>query len=111
MMSKLKSSNIFRKSSKVTCLLLLWHPAYRRRDFITGVYTECENLSSRCKEKTSSKRHYKRESIEACHGGGTFRISLEASVKGVERRGSIIRLFISRRKLTPMVMGLQEVLK
>ncbi|WP_236981106.1 hypothetical protein [Membranihabitans maritimus] len=99
MMSKLKSSSIFRKSSEATCLLSLWHPAYRQRDLITGDCVERENLSSRCKEKTSSKRHYERESIEACHGGGTFRSSEETSVMGVERRGSITGLSISRRKL------------
>lgn len=99
-MSKLRSSIILRKSSKVTCLPLLWHPAYRQRELITGDCAERENLSSRCEEKTSSKRHYKRESIDACHGGGTSRSSAEASVMEVERRGSIIWLSTSQRKLT-----------
>ncbi len=99
-MSKPKSSIVIGISSKATCLLLLWHPAYRYREFITGVCMERENLSSRWQEKTSSNRHCKRESIEAWHGGGTSRSSEEASVMGVERRGSIIQLFKSLRKLT-----------
>jgi hypothetical protein len=111
-MSKPKSSSVIGKSSKVTCLravlpfgrqaclLLLWHPAYRQREFITGVRTERKNLSSRWQEKTSSNSNYKRESIDAWHGGGTSRSSEEASVMGVERRGSIIKLSTSLRKLS-----------
>ena len=109
-MSKLKSSSIFRISGKATCLLLLRHPAYRQRDLITGVSTERKNLSSRCEEKTSSKSNYKRESIEACHGGGTSRISVEAPVMGVERRGSITWLSTSPRKLIANRV-IQEILK
>lgn len=75
------------------------HPVYRRRDLITGdcaesrkIGTGCENLSSRWEEKTSSKRHCERESIEAWHGDGTSRSSIEALVMSVERRGSVIGL-------------------
>src|SRR5680860_681984 len=110
MMSKPRSSIVIGISSKDTCLLLLWHPAYRQREFITGVRTERKNLSSRCQEKTSSKSNCKRESIEAWHGGGTFRSSVEASVMGVERRGSIIQLSTSPRKLS-VARTKQEVLK
>lgn len=89
-MSKPRCSNVLGTSSKETCLLLLWHTAYRGHEPSIGVCMEGENLSTRCKEKTSSKRHYKGESIEACHGGRTTRISAEAPVMGVERRGCII---------------------
>src|SRR5690554_3129019 len=100
MMSKPRSSIVIGISSKVTCLLLLRHPAYRQREFITGVCTERKNLSPRCQEKTSSKSNYKKESIEACHGGGTFRSSVEAPVTGVERRGGIIQFSASPGKLS-----------
>lgn len=92
MMSELKSSSVFRKSRDGACIQALRHPVYRRRDLVTGVCAERENLSSRWKEKTSSKRHCKRESIEAWHGGGTSRSSVEALVMSVERRGSVIGL-------------------
>lgn len=91
-MSELKSSIIFRISRDGACLQALRHPVYRRRDLVAGICAERENLSSRCKEKTSSKRHCKRESIEVWHGGGTSRSSVEALVMSVERRGSVIGL-------------------
>lgn len=91
-MSKLKSSIIFKKSVAGACLLAMRHPVYRRRDLITGDCAERENLSSRWKEKISSKRHCERESIEAWHGDGTSRSSVEALVMSVEQRGSVIGL-------------------
>lgn len=92
MMSKLKSSIIFRTSREGACLLALRHPVYRRRDLVTGICAERENLSSRCEEKISSHTLGKRESINAWHGGRTSRSSYEALVMSVERRGSVIRL-------------------
>ena len=89
-MSKPRSSIVLGTSSKGTCSLLLRHTAYRGHEPSIGVCTERENLSSRWKEKTSSKRHYKRESIEAWHGGRTSRSSGEVPVMGMERRGCII---------------------
>lgn len=73
MMSKLKSSGIFRASGNETCLQIqtLRHPVYRRRDLITGTCVECEDLSSRWKEKISSNSDRKKESINAWHGGRT----------------------------------------
>ncbi len=103
-MSKPKSSIIFGTSSKDTCLLLLRHTAYRGHEPSIGICMERENLSSRCQEKTSSKRHYKRESIEACHGGRTSRSSVEVPVMGMERRGCIIETK-SKRKLNGNLGG------
>jgi len=100
-MSKPKSSSIFGTSSKVTCLPIQWHTAYRGHESGTGVGMERENLSLRCQEKTSSKRHYKRESIEAQHGGRTVRSSYEAPVMGVEQRDCIIGA-TSMRKLNDL---------
>jgi len=97
-MSKPRSSIVLGTSNKATCLLLLRHTAYRGHESGTGVCTERENLSLRCQEKTSSKRHYKRESIEAQHGGRTSRSSDEVPVMGMERRGCIIEA-PSKRKL------------
>lgn len=84
-MSELKSSIIFRISRDGACLQALRHPVYRRRDLVAGICAERENLSSRCKEKTSSKRHCKRESIEVWHGGGTSR---RGSVIGLSHEGN-----------------------
>src|SRR5688572_19596155 len=94
MMSKLKSSIIFKKSIAGACLLAMRHPVYRRRDLITGDCAERENLSSRWKEKISSKRHCERERIDAWHRGGTSRSSVEALVMSVERRGGVIGLIL-----------------
>ena len=90
MMSKLKSSINFGISKEVTCLPVLWHPAYRRRELITGVCMERENLSSRCEGKSPSNGDCKGESTDAWHGGGTSRSSEEVAVMAVERRGSIV---------------------
>jgi RNA-directed DNA polymerase len=91
MMSKPKSSINLGTIKEETCLPALGHPAYRRRELITGVYTEREKLSSRCEGKTSSNRDCKRESADAWHGGGTSRSSEEAAVMAAEQRGSIVR--------------------
>jgi hypothetical protein len=96
MMSKLKCSINFGISKEVICLPVLWHPAYRRRELITGVCMEsrikfgtgCENLSSRCEGKSPSNGDCKGESTDAWHGGGTSRSSEEVAVMAVERRGS-----------------------
>ena len=72
--------------------MLLWHPAYRRREFTSGSYKEREKLSSRCQGKTSSRSAFKKESTNAWHGGRNFRSSDEALVMSVEQRGSVIRL-------------------
>jgi len=93
-MSKPKTTIFFGRNSKVTCLLLLWHPAYRRRGLTKGVYMERENLSSQCEEKTSSKRHCKKESTDVRHGGGNFRSSDEVLVMRMERRGVVIWFLI-----------------
>lgn len=70
-MSKPRYSSVFGISNKVTCLLLLRHPAYRQRELNTGVYMERENQSLQCQEKTSSKRHCKKESIDEQHWAET----------------------------------------
>jgi hypothetical protein len=93
-MSKPRCSIVLGKSKKATCLPFLRHPAYRGHELDIGFCTERENLSSRWKEKTSSKRHCKRESIEAWHGGGTSRSSDEVPVTGTEQRGRIVQLYI-----------------
>lgn len=62
--------------------MLLWHPAYRRREFTSGLYKEREKLSSRCQGKTSSRSAFKKESTEAWHGGRNFRSSNETPVMG-----------------------------
>lgn len=65
---------------------MLRHPAYRQRDHNTGVCVEQENQSLQCQEKTSSKRHYEKESIDVRHWGGNFHSSNEALVMRVEVR-------------------------
>lgn len=91
MMSKPKFSINLGIIKEETCLPTLGYPAHRRRDLITDVYTERENLSSRCEGKTSSNGDCKRESTDAWQGGGTSRSSEEAAVMAVEQRGSIVR--------------------
>ena len=86
-MSKLKSNINFGISKEETCLLLLRHTAYRRGEFITDVYMQRENLSS----KSPSNGDFKGESTDTWHGGGTSRSSVEVAVMAVERRGSIVR--------------------
>ena len=75
MMSKPGSSSNSGISSKVTCLLLLRHPAYRQRELNTGIYVEQENQSLSCQEKTSSRGHCKGESIDGQHWDGSSRSS------------------------------------
>lgn len=98
-MSEPMSSIVIGISMGGTCLLPMRHPAHRRHELGTGFCLEQENLSSRCKGKTSSSRYCKRESTEAWHGGGTPRSSEEVPVMGMERRGCIIRPTRSGEKL------------
>jgi hypothetical protein len=74
--------------------MLLRHPAHRRHDLTTGFRKERVKLSSRCKEKTSSRCTGKKESIDAWHGGRAIRISEEVLVMSMERRDCIIQLLI-----------------
>lgn len=91
LMSEPMSSSTIGKSMEGSCLLTMRHPEYRWHELNTGVCLEQENLSSRCKGKTSSSGHCKRESTDAWHGGGTLRSSEEGSVMELERRGRIIK--------------------
>jgi len=108
LMSEPMSNSIIGISMGGTCLLPMRHPAYKRREPMGGVCTERENLSSRCKGKTSSSGHCKRESTDARHGGGTSRISDEVPVMGMERRGRIIWPF-SMRETAEGAIQKQEV--
>lgn len=75
--------------------MLLRHPAHRWHDLTTGFCKERVKLSSRCKEKTSSRCTVKRESIDARHGGRLVRSSEEVAVMAMERRSQITQLPIS----------------
>ena len=90
-MSKPMFNIVVGTSRKKACVSSLRHPAYRRREFIIGIYAERENLLARWQEKTSSSGHYKAERIEAWSRGGMSRSSKEASVMGAERRGHVVR--------------------
>ena len=85
-------------SSKVTCLLLLRHSAYRQRELNTGIYVEQENQSLSCQEKTSSRGHCKRESIDGQHWGGSSRISDDSYRKIAGAKGSCYPSFFSWTK-------------
>ncbi len=66
MMSKLKSRNNFGRSEEVACLPVLWHPAYRRREVITAVCMERENLSSRCEGEKAQAMETVRVKVPIC---------------------------------------------
>lgn len=93
-MSKLWYSTNLRTNSKATCLLLLWHPAYRQRELNTGVYVERENLSSRCEEKTSSGDTAKRKVSMRGTGAETLVVVMIAIERWKERRGVVIWFLI-----------------
>jgi len=90
-MSKLSTISTWDKQEN-NLPMFLRHPAYRRHELTTGFCKEQVKLSSRCKEKTSSRCTGKRESIDAWHGGRVARISNEVAVMAMERRGHITQL-------------------
>lgn len=94
MMSKLSTVSTWDKPENN--LFMLWrHPAYRWHELTTGFCKERVKLSSRCKEKSSSRCTGKKESIDARHGGRLVRSSDEVAVMAMERRSQIIQLPIS----------------
>lgn len=79
----------FGTSLEETCLLTKRQPVQRRHDLDTGVNTEQENLSIDDKGKKQAFKSV-RMNTDAIDRGGAARSSVEASVMGVERRGSVI---------------------
>lgn len=92
-MSKLSTISTWDKQ-KNNLFMLLWHPAYRWHDLITGFCKERVKLSSRCEEKSSSRCTGKRESIDARHGGRLVRSTGEVAVMAMEGRSQITQLTI-----------------
>ena len=66
------------------------HPAYRRREAQPGSCAERENLDGDAKGKGASGSNREAESTDAPARGGLLRISKEAGVMPVERRGQVI---------------------
>jgi hypothetical protein len=65
------------------------HPAYRRREPRLGSRAERENLAGDGKGKGTSGSNREAESTDASARGGLLRISKEAGVMPVERRGQV----------------------
>src|SRR6201984_1846594 len=65
------------------------HPAYRRREPRLGSRAERENLAGDGKGKGTSGSNREAESTDAPARGGLLRISKEAGVMPVERRGQV----------------------
>src|SRR6266700_653697 len=70
------------------------HPAYRRREPRLGSRAERENLAGDGKGKGTSGSNREAESTDAPARGGLLRISKEAGVMPVERRGQAIAIWI-----------------
>src|SRR6266550_4511750 len=68
------------------------HPACRRREAQSGSCTERENLTGDAKGKGASGSNREAESTDAPERGGLLRISDEAGVMPVERRGQAIAI-------------------
>ena len=75
------------RSIACACLLAMRHPAYRWREFVAGFYAERANLSPGWQEKSSSIRTYKNESIDARHGGGVIRSSVDSCGNAAVAKG------------------------
>jgi|SRR5271157_2459070 len=70
---------IFREGTwKVSYLLSMWRPVWRRRDSHSGFRTELENLIGDVKRKGTSGSNREAESIDAPIRGGLLRSSDEA---------------------------------
>src|SRR6202035_1670814 len=65
------------------------HPACRQREARPGSCTERENLAGDGKGKSTSGSNREAESTDAPARGGLLRISKEAGVMPVERRGQV----------------------
>ena len=68
------------------------HPACRRREAQPGSCSERENLTGDAKGKGASGSNREAESTDAPERGGLLRISDEAGVMPVERRGQAIAI-------------------
>src|SRR6266700_5259256 len=68
------------------------HPACRRREAQPGSCMERENLAGDAKGKGASGSNREAESTDAPERGGLLRISDEAGVMPVERRGQAIAI-------------------
>src|SRR5215471_7576373 len=88
-MSKPRGGTSFGISSGDVLILPERHPACRRREARSGSGTERENLSGDAKGKGASGSHREAESTDAPERGGLPRISVEAAVMAVERRGQV----------------------
>src|SRR5260370_1099241 len=65
------------------------HPACRRREAQPGSCTERENLDGDAKGKGTNGSNREAESTDAPARGGLLRISKEAGVMPLERRGQV----------------------
>src|SRR5438067_13367376 len=68
---------------KVSYLLSMWRPVWRRRDSHLGFRTERENLAGDAKGKSTSGSNREAESTDAPERGGLPRSSDEADRKSV----------------------------
>src|SRR5277367_2173040 len=89
-MSKPRVDPTFRISSVDVLILTGRHPACRRRESQPGSCKERENLAGDAKGKGPSGSNRKADSTDAPERGGLLRISEEAAVMVVERRGRVI---------------------
>src|SRR6266705_6936343 len=81
-------------SSVDVLILTERHPACRQREARPGCRMERENLAGDGKGKGTSGSNREAESTDAPARGGLLRISKEAGVMPVERRGQAIAIWI-----------------
>src|SRR5271165_4254950 len=73
-----RRANLPGRTWKVSYLLSMWRPVWRRRDSHSGSRTELENLIGDVKRKGTSGSNREAESIDAPIRGGLLRSSDEA---------------------------------
>ena len=84
-----REANDARRSMDDTCLRSLRQPVYRRHDLITGFDMERGNLAWSAKGNPQAAQTAS-ENTNIHDRGGATRISAEAAVMAVERRGCVI---------------------
>lgn len=92
-LSKPKCVGYFGINTERTCLLSVWQTALRRHELKSGFYEERGNLSFGCQGRKLEWKPHETESTDAEHRGGTTRMSDEASVMEVERRGCAVQFW------------------
>ena len=73
-----RRANLPGRAWKVSYLLSMWRPVWRRRDSHSGFRTELENLIGDVKRKGTSGSNREAESIDALIRGGPLHSSDEA---------------------------------